>query len=109
MLEHGGNTDLALSYAQAARRALPEMPNIAGTLAWAYYNKGSYNLAIDLLQDAIRKAPNNSTFHYHLGLAYAKVKKEDEATKHLKKALQLGPNEAEANQIREALSQISGT
>ena len=73
ILEHGGNYDEALTLAQTARRGLPEVPNATGTLAWAYYHKGVYRSAIDLLEEAVRKVPQNPIYHYHLGLAYGKA------------------------------------
>jgi hypothetical protein len=48
MLEHNGDLNVALSLAHVARRGLPESPKTADTLAWAYYHKGTYGLAIDL-------------------------------------------------------------
>ena len=39
MLSHGGNPDVALSLAQAARRGLPDSPNSADTLAFALYRR----------------------------------------------------------------------
>ena len=43
-----------LSLAQTARRAMPNSPDTADTLAWAYYYKGAYAFARDLLEDAIK-------------------------------------------------------
>jgi Flp pilus assembly protein TadD len=69
MLEHGRNSDVALTFAQTARQKLPDSPNVADTLAWAYYRKGTYRLAINLLEEAIKKTPDDPSFHYHLGLS----------------------------------------
>jgi tetratricopeptide (TPR) repeat protein len=106
MLEHGGNTDVALSLAQVARRALPELPNAADTLAWAYYRKGAYALAIGLLTEAVKKLPQNPTYHYHLGLVYQKSGDQARAKIHLSRALELDPNYSKANEIRSALAQL---
>ena len=73
MLENGGNVDVALSLAQTARRGMPNSPSTADTLAWAYYSKGTYGFARDLLEEAIKTAPNNATIQYHLGMVYAKL------------------------------------
>ena len=91
MLEHGGNTDVALSLAQVARRGMQDSPNSADTLAWAYYHKGAYGMAVDLLQDATKKSPDNATYQYHLGLAYLRQNQRAQAKEHLQKALQLNP------------------
>ncbi len=107
MLEHGGNIDAALSYAQVARRGLPDLPNTADTLAWAYYHKGAYASAIDLLQEAVKKAPQNATYHYHLGMAYAKNNDKAKAKQHLSRVLQLNPTYEQAPEIKQLLAQLS--
>jgi len=108
LLEHGGNVDVALSMAQAARRALPELPNTADTLAWAYVSKGAYGSAIDLLQEAVRVNPNNATYRYHLGVAFQRNKEQPQAKEQLEKALQLNPPQEQAVEIRKALAENSG-
>jgi tetratricopeptide (TPR) repeat protein len=107
LLEHGGNTDVALSYAQLARRGLPDAVSVADTLAWAYCNKGSYRLAIDLLEDSVKKAPSNATYQYHLGMAYQGIKDRTRAKQHLDRALQLDPNFAKSNEVRKALAELA--
>ncbi len=106
MLEHGGNTDVALTLAQTARRSLPDSPNVADTLAVAYYQKGVYSSAIDLLQEGLAKQPNNAGMHYHLGLAYQKMNKSAQAREEFEKALKLNPKTADADAIRKALLQL---
>jgi Tfp pilus assembly protein PilF len=108
LLEHGGNPDVALSYAQVARHGMPDAPNSADTLAWAYYQKGVYELAIDLLEGAVKEKPQNPTYHYHLGLAYLKANKMVKAKEHLEQALQINPRYPHADEIRKALSELAG-
>ena len=48
MLQQGGNVDVAFSMAQTARRQLPDSPNAADTLGWAFYHKHVYTSAINL-------------------------------------------------------------
>jgi Flp pilus assembly protein TadD len=92
MVETGQNLDVALSLAQIARRGLPNSPSSADTLAWIYYQKGNYASARDLLEDAIKVAPNDANIHYHLGMTYAKLSNSTDAVTHLKKAAALAPN-----------------
>jgi tetratricopeptide (TPR) repeat protein len=66
MLQQGGNIDMAISLAQTARRLMPDSPNAADTLGWAYYKKGLYPTAIDLFKEALKKVPNDPTFQEHL-------------------------------------------
>src|ERR1019366_1047601 len=92
MLQNGENADVALTLAQTARRAMPNSPSTADTLAWAYYHKGAYGFARDLLEDAVKIDANNATMQYHLGMVYGKLQDKTNATLHLKKALSLAPD-----------------
>jgi Flp pilus assembly protein TadD len=92
MVETGQNLDVALSLAQTARRVMPNSPSSADTLAWVYYQKGNYLSARDLLEDAVKTAPNDAAIQYHLGMTYAKLSKTTDAVTHLKKASTLAPN-----------------
>jgi cellulose synthase operon protein C len=107
MLQHGENTDVALSLAQIARQRMPESPDAADTLAWAYYQKGIYGLAADLLQEALKKSPENAAVHYHLGMVYQKQNNTIDARKQLERALQIDPKAPNADEIRKALNQMS--
>ena len=86
MVNSGQNLDVALSLAQTARRGMPNSPSSADTLAWVYYQKGNYLSARDLLEDAIKTAPNDANIQYHLGMTYAKLSNSADAVTHLKKA-----------------------
>lgn len=106
MLEHGENTDLALSLAQVARQKMPDSSDTADTLAWAYYHKAVYGLAADLLKEAVEKTPDNALFQYHLGMVYGKNNNRAEAKAHLERSLKIAPNSPEASEIRKILGQI---
>jgi Flp pilus assembly protein TadD len=54
-----------------------------------YYTKGTYYSARDLLEDAAKKAPDNVSIHYHLGMTYDKLGKKLDAVTQLKKAVSL--------------------
>ncbi len=107
MMQRGGNVDMAVSLAQTARRGMPDSPNTADTLAWAYYLKGSYRLAIGLLEDAVKKAPDNAMMQYHLGMAYQKVNDPARARMHLEKALQIDPKSTLASDAQKALTSLN--
>jgi tetratricopeptide (TPR) repeat protein len=104
MMEHGGNIDVALSLAQTARRAMPNYPSTADTLGLAYYMKGLYGSARDVLESAAKTAPDNAAIQYHLAMTYDKISEPAKATEHYKKALQLAPDGPNAAAIRQALS-----
>jgi cellulose synthase operon protein C len=110
ILDQGGNVDVAMGLAQTARRGMPDSPNAADTLGWAYYHKGIYQSAISQFQEALRLAekrgdPDDADLHYHLGLAYQKANQNAQARQQLEKAVKLSPNNADA---RKALSQLHG-
>jgi tetratricopeptide (TPR) repeat protein len=113
ILQQGGNVDVALAMAQTARRGMPDSPNAADTLGWAYFHKGVYNSAIDLFQEALhlnekRGGAEDATIHYHLGLAYQKANQPALARQQLERVLKISPNYADAAEVRKALSELRG-
>jgi tetratricopeptide (TPR) repeat protein len=109
MLETGGNLDVALSLAQTARRGLPDSPSVADNLAWIYYQKGAYQSAIGLLQEALKlqeknKMPDNADIHYHLGMAYEKTDHAALARQHLEQVLKINPNYRDAAEVKKQLT-----
>ncbi len=110
ILEQGGNVDVAMGLAQTARRGMPDSPNAADTLGWAYYQKGIYQSAISQFQEALRLSEkrgeaDDADVHYHLGMAYEKTNQTALARQQLEKAVKLSPNNADA---RKALSDLRG-
>ena len=109
LLEHGGDKDVALSLAQTARQRMPEAAGTADTLAWAYYYQGAYPTAIGLLEEAIKKSPDNPTYHYHLGVTFQKNKDAGHARDQFERALKLQPNPALSQQIHKAMTDHSAS
>jgi tetratricopeptide (TPR) repeat protein len=108
MLEQGGNVDVAFAMAQTARRLLPDNPNSADTLGWAFYHKHVYTSAINMFKEAVKGDPNNALFNYHLGLAYAKNGQAALAKQQLDRVLKLNPNFPDADQLRKAVAEAKG-
>jgi len=111
LLETKGSVDTAMQLAQNARRSLPESSVVADTLGWALYQKGTYESAINMFQEAIRlaakhKEAENPTFHYHLGMAYAKAERPALARQHLERVLKLDPKYSAADDVRKELAQL---
>lgn len=106
MLENNQDVDMALTLAQSARRTLPHSSNTADTLAWAYYHKGIYGSARELLEDAAKTNPNDASIQYHLGMVYSKMGNKADAIDHLKKAVSLGPGTQTGNEANKALSAL---
>ncbi len=105
MLQHGGDLDVALTLAQTARQGMPNSSTTADTLAWAYYYKGTYGFARDLLEGAVKTEPKDAALQYHLGMVYAKMHDKGNAEMHLKLAVSLAPNSSTA---KDALAALEG-
>jgi tetratricopeptide (TPR) repeat protein len=104
--EHGGNIDEALKLAEEAKEQAPNDPGIADTLGWIYVKKGAYQAAIENLKTSAAKDPRNGSYLYHLGTAYYKLGRNDEARKELEAALK-APNFGEAADARNMLDKIA--
>jgi tetratricopeptide (TPR) repeat protein len=107
-VENGGNLDVALQLAQTAKRKLPDSAEVNDTLGFIYYKKNLLALAIAPLQLSVQKDPNIPTFHYHLGMVYAKAGNASEARQALTRALALKPDFADAAEARAALETLKG-
>ncbi len=64
-----GDLGEALRYAMIAHKELPDAPQIADTLGWVHYKRGSNTLAIPQFELALSKIPGDPTITYHLALA----------------------------------------
>ena len=103
--ENGGNLDLALQLAQAAKRQIPNSSQVDDTLGWVYYKKNLADLAVPPLEDSVKRDPNNAVHVYHLGLAYLKAGEVTKALHAFDNAVTLKPDFKEAVQKR---SEIRG-
>jgi tetratricopeptide (TPR) repeat protein len=85
---------------------MPDSPNSADTLGWAYYQKGNYGLAIPMFEEAAGKVPNDPVYQHHLGLAYQKASDPGRAREHLERTLKIDPKYPEADNVRKALAEL---
>ena len=113
MLQTGGNPDLAMPLAEAARRGMPDFPPAADTMGWVFYQKGAYKSAIDQFQEALKlaekeKFPDDPSVHFHLGLAYEKIGQPALARQQLERVLKINPNYSSADDVKKHLSQLRG-
>ncbi len=87
--EQNKNLDEALEFARRAREKTGEITAIIDTLGWVYYKKELFPSAVQEFKTCVEKEPENPIFHYHLGLAYNKMWKYDQAKEALEKALSI--------------------
>jgi tetratricopeptide (TPR) repeat protein len=92
LCENGGNLDEALRLARSAKQNLPDVASVSDTLAWIYYKRKAYASAIDLLQECVKKEPQNATYQFHLGMSYYKNGDQRRAKESLAQAIKLDPN-----------------
>ncbi len=107
LAETGGDLDQALTLAQRARQKLPNDLNVADTLGWIYIKKNLSDQAIEIFRDLVKKQPQNSTFHYHLGMALYQKGDKAGARQALQAALRHKPPPEEAARIKELMGKVS--
>jgi tetratricopeptide (TPR) repeat protein len=106
--EHNGDLDDALTKAQKAKQLLPNTHEVADTLGWIYLKKNLSDNAIEIFRDLVGKAPNQSTFHYHLGMALYQKGDKPKAIKELSDALKFNPGREEKEKIQQLLTRLTG-
>jgi len=79
--------DRALSLAGVLRKS--QIPAFKDTLGWIYYQRGEYNRAIPLLEEAVAELPQLGIAHYHLGMSYVSAGQLGKASEQLKRAAML--------------------
>lgn len=102
-LEDDQNLDAALQLARTAKAGLPSRAEVADTLGWIFYKRGSLDLALGELEEAVRRDGANPTYRYHLGVVHAKKGQVEEARRSLQTALRLKADYIEAAQLLEEL------
>jgi tetratricopeptide (TPR) repeat protein len=103
----GGNLDAALELAQTAKRQLPDVAQVNDTLGWVYYKKNLAELAIPVFESNVRTSPQDPTYRYHLGLAYAKVGQAAKAKEAFDQVLKQKPDFKDAFTARQSLASRS--
>jgi tetratricopeptide (TPR) repeat protein len=103
---NAGDLDQALTYAQRAKQALPNLSEVSDTMGWIYLKKNMTDNAMDIFQGLVDKMPGNSTYRYHLGMAYAQKGDKPRALKEFQQALRSSPAKDEENKIRDSINKL---
>jgi len=104
--EGGGDLDQALTYAQRAAQMMPNMNEVSDTLGWIYLKKNLSDNAMDIFERLCERAPNNSTYRYHLGMALSQKGDKPRAIKELQQALRSNPSKEEEGKIRDLINKL---
>src|SRR5580658_4488401 len=107
LIAEGGSGDLdqALTYAQRAKQVWPNLSEVSDTLGWIYLKKNMSDNAMDIFQGLVNKMPGNSTYRFHLGMAYAQ---KGDKLKELQQALRSSPAKDEENKIKDLINKLQG-
>ena len=102
----GGDLDQALTLAQRAKQMLPNTAEVSDTLGLIYLRKNLSDNAIDIFRDLVTKQPSQSTFHYHLGMAFSQKGDRPKALEQLQQALKENPPLDEKAKIQQLLNRL---
>jgi tetratricopeptide (TPR) repeat protein len=100
LADTGGDLDEALTKAQRAKQLMPNLSEVSDTLGWIYLKKDLSQNAIDIFKELVIKQPNQSTYHFHLGMAYSRLGDKSKALDQLREALKYNPTKEERDKIQ---------
>ncbi len=100
-IDRGEHLSEALAMVQKAVGDNPRSGAMVDSLGWAYYKLGDYKKAVETLENAIELEAGDPDINNHLGDAYWRVGRRDEAQFQWRRVLTLDPDpkiKAEAEQ-----------
>jgi spermidine synthase len=102
-----GDRDLeyALGLALRATELDPSGANL-DTLGWVHYKLGDYDSAAAVLEDCIDRWGESSEYLYHLGMAYAKGGRRDEALRTLRNSAEMANDEESRSRATRAMREL---
>jgi tetratricopeptide (TPR) repeat protein len=98
----------ALDLALRLKKLAPNSASVDDTLGWAYYNNGSYDLAVHYLQAALSKQTKPSR-EYRLAMAFFKAGSREKSRAALRDAMKQDPAAPEAATARQLIDGSSST
>jgi Flp pilus assembly protein TadD len=104
--ENNGDLELALTYAQRAKQALPEMSEVNDTLGWIMLKKDLSDQAIDTFRQLVNKYPDHATYRYHLCMALNQKGDRMGALKECRQALNSSPSDEDKGKIEAEIKKL---
>ncbi len=92
-IDRGEHLQEALGMVQKAVAADPRSGAMVDSLGWAYYRMGDYKQAVQHLEEAVELEAGDPEINNHLGDAYWKVGRKDEAQFQWRRVLTLKPDD----------------
>ena len=91
-IDRGQHLDTALSMVQKAVGQDPRSGAMVDSLGWAYFRLGDFKKAVETLENAIELEAGDPDINNHLGDAYWRVGRKDEAGFQWRRVLTLDPD-----------------
>lgn len=104
--ENGTNLDQAMTFAERAKKKVPNNADVSDTLGYVYYQKNLNAQALQIFRQLVQQAPQNPIFHFHLAMALEKQGDKQAAKDEAQKALNASSQPDQKNKIRSFLSQL---
>jgi Flp pilus assembly protein TadD len=92
-IDRGERLKEALAMVQKAVAADPRSGAMVDSLGWAYYRMGDYKQAVEKLEQAVELEAGDPEINNHLGDAYWRVGRRDEAQFQWRRVLTLKPDD----------------
>ena len=92
-IDRGERLPEALAMVQKAVGSAPRSGAIVDSLGWAYFRMGDYKAAVEKLEQAVELEAGDPEINDHLGDAYWRVGRKDEAQFQCRRVLTLKPDD----------------
>jgi Flp pilus assembly protein TadD len=92
-IDRGEHLQEALGMVQKAVASDPRSGAMVDSLGWAYYRLGDYKKAVERLEEAVELEAGDPEINNHLGDAYWRVGRKDEAQFQWRRVLTLKPDD----------------
>src|SRR5437660_847148 len=103
------NLEEALSLALGAQELAPDSPAILDTVGFVHYKRKEYSKAEPVLRRAAELGAKMAPIHYHLGMTYYRLGKQEDAIASLKRSLQLDGQFSDADEARRVLRELGAS
>ena len=94
------------TWAEKARSAYPNDPEVAKSLAVLSYYQTKYPRSAELLQETLTRSKNDGELYYYLGMDYYQLKRGSESKKALGRALALNLPDKLAVEARRTVAEL---
>ena len=92
--DRGLHLQRALRMTRRAAETEPENAAYLDSLGWALYQNGQFEAAVEPLEQAVKREQDDGVLHDHLGDAYFKLNRRDDAMRMWRRAQQLLEDDA---------------